>query len=1471
MKLHRMGLVAFAAMMAVETMAAKVDGTFIQPLTSDQKYSDVLKWLGQKPAADGGFLTFANQTSGCTKILTLDTAGVTLGGIDFGSGAFAVSGTNALTLAGDGVLKSTGSTGPFVNADVVFADGATMAKRGKGKMSFKKLRGNGKLVIAEGTVVSQDGEHFLGGCDLEIRTGHVSWYQPTASGDVDLTSGNLTFGPDRAQIVVTKGDVTSYKATFASFNRSPSGGFLELRLGNDISALGESEKILVKDRASDGAYVDASVVSRGQGNIGDTLRFLRYDAEKGFVPAETAPFAEGQSADGKVAVISKDTTVSANTSVSALQIENGAQLTVASGVTLTVGDGVHPAGVIWSGTELRTQSSGAYYWKGPGKLQFAEGADGIIYYNGSMARGSSSWTGAPCIYLDGLVIAGNRGVTFAGVGNDNRDYGTFSVRQAAAVGWTGGTHILGIRLHVNEQNALTKLPGPIYVLGDMGHNCGAQLRHNFGPTMPQEFFLGGQGVGWAISHGGALNCGGSPILKFSNLVTLLNDTFVAFDNKAGSADGNGNLVFRGGLTGPGAIVYYSENSHSRVDLAGPADFEGGIASAALGVNHGVYVTGPTAGTGLGPISTLNDKTPVGFRRLDGTVASNDFSVAGTMDFTDCTNVTFLGEVVSGAAKLNDGVTVACGKKGVAFGQMSVDGPAKITAGEDGGLVRLGAAADLDCAMTEFADGPNGERLDIEVDTEQAVTLYKANNSGSIRVKSGTLRLSNDVFARKPCAVRMDAGDVSSILTDEDGGVTNWTSIADAPAFSFARDAGYAAPTRTEELNGRKVLTFTRSDESISQSARLKGSSTSLQRTAIFVVRPQGNAANSGLFGVYDKDHGLRMSSKTHWNVYFKADGTIEQYGAFSSKALYVNGVQTWGDCTDGAWQIVTAIHADGPTTCPIEFRPALGAYVSYDKNRAFNGDLAEVVLFPGGLDDDERKAWENALAEKWGLPTPHPGFEPEKGAVLGSQPPLDVYGGAIFDLNGVDATVASLSGAGTVMNSSDRPVKLIVTGANTFAGKVVGKVTVVNRTASTAVCELSEESTLVADGVKVTVGAANGGIVTDGLVYWLDAMKPETILTNDSGAVTSWVSRAGTVARFHNPGTVAHGDSKKWTAPQRYDLSGTQGRPGVYFGRPVENPSSPGGSNALAAVSAATKRTVILVGQMDGEAVGQSAIWQSGTDEAGFYITSGSSSGGSSFWRTYTGTTYHRYGYLQHALGIDTKTGAEVFFDHTFRTSDGGDFPGPAAFIMVSELDDDANNFSKYKDKVDLLGVGYHTGSVGWLSEVLAYDRCLTAEEVHTMEEYLMNKWMRGTLPDPYVEERPVLAAGSGLAVTGGGSVDCGGAALTLSTFGGNDGSVSNYASLEVTDKFVFDVVGGEIKKLTVDGDLTIGSQAVAMFLNADTLDRSKSIQPALEVTGTVSGGSLATAEGLPRKWTWSRLGDKIWAVCKNGSLLFVR
>ena len=1447
--------------LALAAVAEKVDSTYIMPVTATRPYSTAQYWLSTKPAKEGGVLTFANQTADCKSFFNLDTGSLTFGGIDFGNGGFMINGS-AFTLAGDGCLRTSNETGCFIATPVTLPGGTTMTKRGKGKLTFTTgISGAGKLVVAEGTVISQDGEHFMTEGDLDIRTGHISWYQPATSGDVAVGCGNVTFGPDRAQIVVTKGEVTSYVATMKSLSRNPAGGFLELRTSGTIATLGEAEKFLVEGRASDdGTYVDASVVSRGEGNIGDELSFLRYDAEKGFVPAETAPFVEGQSADGMVAVITEDTVVRANTAVSALKIENGAQLTIASGVTLTVGDGVHPAGVIWSGTGLRVRSgdANAYCWKGSGKLQFAEGADGLIYYNGSMANGSSSWTGAPCVYLDGLAIAGDRGVTFAGVGNNNRDYGTFSIRDSSVVAWTGGTHVLGIRLHVNDNGSMKKLPSPVYVLGDMAHSCGGEIRQNNAGPFAQDFYLGGQGVGWGTSHCGVFDWGGSPSATFTGRVTLLNDALFTHDNKGGGADGNGNCVFKGGLSGPGALISHPDG-HSRTDVAGPADFTGGYKMENM--NHGFYVTGPNGNPGLGPIVSTAAAAPVEFRRLDGMVASNDFALAGSMDFTSCTNVAFLGQVTAAGSRIFGDLTLGCGTAGVSLGLLDLQDCAPVfTAAEPHGVIRLGAeGGDLDCRAVTFADGADGQPLDVEKVASDTVTVSSLGGTGAVRVRAGTLSLSTNLLSLAGCAYHLDASDAPSFTFDDGGNVTKWTSSAGL-AMTFSAASETATATRTDELNGRKVVTFTRDASNVKLSSRLLGDKTALQRTVIFVVRPRDNAVNAGLFGVKDGDRGLRTSGSTSWNVY------PAQGGAFASGALYVNGAfSSNGAYANNTWMLVTAVHAATPTTCPVEFIPALGAYVTYDANRAFNGDLAEVVAFPGILSDDVRKAWENALAAKWGLATPHPDFTPS-GTSGFSGASIDVSVGATFDLNGRSATVGSLSGAGTIANSSSNPVTLTVTDDNAFAGRVVGPVTIVVKEASTAVCELKGGASLVADGAAVRLGTANGGIVTDGLVYWLDASKPETVQTNAAGLVTNWLCRAGTIASFSNPGKVNSPKSEPLLPPTYVpsaDVFG--GRPAVRF---VDGPGSGGvGTNVLKSTSSGTVRTVIFVGRFDSlknPSSGNIGFWTTTKGEAGFFPLNRNDSNFTL--RTFTGTTFHRYGYLQQAVGIDTVTGEEVFYDHTQALTE-SEFRVPNKFVLVSELDDSADNFGSYTDRSFYLGCGYHGAWLGWFGEVLAYDRCLTAEEVKTMQEYLMDKWLRAA---PYVEERPVVSADGGIGLANGGSIDFGGAAATVKTLGGG-GTVSNFASLEVTDGFVFNVANGEVEKLTVDGDLMIGSSAVATFLNGDTLDRTRAPQSALEVTGQVTGGSLTTAEGLPRQWLWTRMGERLWCLCKRGLLLFFK
>ena len=60
------------------------------------------------------------------------------------------------------------------------------------------------------------------------------------------------------------------------------------------------------------------------------------------------------------------------------------------------------------------------------------------------------------------------------------------------------------------------------------------------------------------------------------------------------------------------------------------------------------------------------------------------------------------------------------------------------------------------------------------------------------------------------------------------------------------------------------------------------------------------------------------------------------------------------------------------------------------------------------------------------------------------------------------------------------------------------------------------------------------------------------------------------------------------------------------------------------------------------------------------------------------------------------------------------------------------------------------------------------------------------------------------------------------------------------------------------------------MIVNGDTLSDATPNQPALQVTGTVTGGRLSEAEGLSGNWRWTRSGN-LWSVVKSGLLVIFR
>ena len=1479
-----MAALGIACGFASAARGAAVDGTWIQPLNDNYNMSVGQYWLHAAVANGGGSVKFINQ-NGHAKKLNNDVGTLTWNNVDLGASVFTLAG-RPVVITGDSILTATSTTGAKFTNDVSFASGATVTKRGAGTVTFcNKVSAPGAtLTLAEGKLVSTAADAFLTDGALNLRTGLFEW-QPVTEVDAELavTAGVLAYGPDRAHVKVTKGNAASYAVTFASLARVD-GGFLDLQLTGGIDALGETEKFLVSGRASDSGFIDASVISRGAGAVGDAINFLVYDAEKGFIPAVTNAFAEGQAAGGTVAVISEDTTVSQDTAVSALIVENGAELTIASGVTLTIGDGVHPAGVIWRATEL---ASGVIkYWHGPGTLAFKAGSAGYFYYNGNSTQISPNWTVVGRLYIqNNLKLTGSAGVTLAGAANDQRDYGTISF-QTDAVGWTGGTSVLGTRLQVAGGATFRNLPSPVRVLGDASQVFGGQIRQNNETALTQDFTISGPGVQLTpTSHSGFFNWGGSPSVTINGRITLANDAAMNNDNKPSTAADLGSLVAKGGITGPGGITL---SGHGYLDLAGPCDYRG--TTTLTDSRTGLYITGPDGTPGLGPVVSKTSRTPVvTFRSVDGLVASNGFTSIGGAVFTAVTNISFLGSVDFAKAEFCGGMTLGCGTNMVNFGVIEQSG-INVTAAADGGALTVGREGTDFALAACLTDGTHGERLGLVKTTADTVTLYPGTEAstytGPTSVHEGTLRLSEDLFESGSIVYWLDADDASTIVTDGDGRVTKWTSKAGVAGLAFVPPTAvanfpYSGPTVSEAaINGRNAVMFEPDADHYPRLVATNtvsggGYATVDQKTVFILTRPRKTGVsinNTFIFFGWGGIIGQRCGA-AGWDVRGPNDGTGETFD--TTHGLRLDGVQRPGEGEnwnmlylyhDAIQQILTMRHEHdfvvvnqyGTYNGVSRFIPSFGGGAKYSESysRSFHGDIAEVIAFNRVLSEAEMRRVENYLAEKWGIEEPHAevGTLP---AAISPATTLSVAQEATFDLNGIDTTVAGLEGYGFVTNSSETAATLTVTDRNAFAGTVAGNVTLVDKSASTAAnCALRDGASLVVDGGRTAFGLHGDMPVTNGIAYWVDASHPETVQTNAEGRVTNWVCRAGTVASFRcQPNyywTTGSATQYVFTEPERYDLTAFNGKPAVYFGGNATD-----GTNQMISSSTATTRTLFLVCKCDGKTGGQQGFF-TGPGESGMIVNAA----GETYFvlRPYTGTTYHKYGFLLHVLGE-----GDVYRDFT-TTPNTTNYNVPHTFIMSAQCDESSGAFGNFKNQPVWIGRGYHRGVHAWFGEVIGYDRLLSEAEVADVEAYLKNKWFT---VGPAEGGLPALAADTSVSLKNGGTLDLGGAAATMDSLYTDATGGSFVGDVTLTGTLTVDVRGAQTiaSPLTVDGDLTL-SDAEVNFLNYTNIEPER-WQTFLTATGTATGDFAR--DNLTGPYLCRKSGSSYALVHSSGMMIIFR
>ena len=216
---------------------------------------------------------------------------------------------------------------------------------------------------------------------------------------------------------------------------------------------------------------------------------------------------------------------------------------------------------------------------------------------------------------------------------------------------------------------------------------------------------------------------------------------------------------------------------------------------------------------------------------------------------------------------------------------------------------------------------------------------------------------------------LDASDDAQFTVDV--GVTTWRDKS-GNSRNATQTTGTKQPIRTNTINGKKVLTFQGTDDTMSIANVADFNATS---QTIIVVARQASAANQALFYKASSSvvNGVIMRYRTgtgFW-LYQKNDGSTEALSNYANtntninvytavlqptaQAGFVNGA---APTTGLATNTVTATYDDTGAIW-IGSRRDVGEYLA--------GDVCEILHWPRALSTAERQQCERYLGRKWGI------------------------------------------------------------------------------------------------------------------------------------------------------------------------------------------------------------------------------------------------------------------------------------------------------------------------------------------------------------------------------------------------------------------------------------------------------------------------------------------------------------------------
>ena len=1290
--------------MSMMGRSVPTDGYFDHPGNS-QKTGDAYRWLNGVVAGDGGTMVVGGVYGSPVHTMNFNQGGVLLGNLLFvHEGIISVMG-DPITMSGDApVVKMRNPSDKnnsvfnrragYFDAQLSGTGSNTLVKDGGGKWIMKQpITGFAEVYVKDGGLVATNNDSAAAVTDCPLRlSGYLGYQSSHLSSDTgaDWAASGAANGltvEAGAQISINKVNANSAALTVGQISKTTNGSLLvrSSRGTSSARALGVTEKLLTAGtvpRSSSGV-VAPWMAAREVAEPGTPVHFLKYDAESGFMPFSDALSSFGSATKDDLVKVSASTTLDTAASAAAVEVDNANQLVVDT--TLSLGDGTNPGAIA-----LNSTGTGAQTFSGTGVVDFGD-KPGYIW------RGASGG-----VLTLAAKFRGSQGVTISSGGT--ADGGSESPDTHYNV--PAPTFML-------NNNIFDEVSGGIYIA-----NCAIQFyKGAFGAN--DVHVEGGNRWGGAImrswDYGPITNrfylrgdtCLDIPAAKASDAWTF--DAPVTLTGDASFSTWNQAMYFKKPIDGSGDLELkssngMSQNCHIRFDAANTYDGRTTLGSGTelLLTASGTFGAGDVAGSATSKVT---------FEGQAGYTLTQNFENDGTTELRSSAHIDFLGKTSSGTTIVSESELGVGGD--VSLGAAYLGSVAVRPASPSSVLTIAGGSS----VSATFQDAA-GKTLDIVKTGEGTATFCRplagaSTARGTLRIDEGVVRLERNPLLSPACSFWIDFSDGSTITAQAgvENGIGSVASKGVLPyKFKYSNPTGASACTplrSTATINGLAAAHLHYPDATKTWFSKTDGDYRVGVRTLFIVHRPDsgGMADNASLFGSTTSSVGIRARVNdgiASWQC--KIGGSD-----WTSGYMYTNGVLGAG-FTPGETQVL-AIRVPANVTVNTSFVPRLTIYSG--TSISYKGDIAEVIGFDGALTDDEFDFVNAYLAEKW-LGAAHRDVSISGSQYLPENADVVLAGDGTIDLNGVSQTIASLTGKGKVVNTSGVPATLTVTGE--FDGSIL----------------IGEGVTLAQRGAT-TMRVYNDGPVTNGLAYWLDASKAGTIITNEHGEVTEWLSRAGSVASMLNDGTAT------MTTPARKEISspvyvdadegGFNGRPVVRFDRD---------SDGLWASDGSLARTVFIV-RYDSTATwtvgGNPAIWGVRDGERHLFFSRANNPNSS---LSILNGHSQAYGQYDDRMRITKADG----YVEPAEFGNGFTVGGFVGVPYVISLRIDASNPSWNMQVDTALGAtGWRFGRWQTVGEVIVYERTLSDGEMESVENYLVSKWI--TSPSLPSENDAVVLSGT--------------------------------------------------------------------------------------------------------------------------------